>query len=362
MRNIFLAVSVFLLSACVSTVYTPPPLDPLETEKVRQNLQQEAIEYQLARRARMYDLAWPLLVSNTDFCAKNKPSIGVVLADLEAYADYVGGIKKEQLLQLGFADELQVLHVMAGGPADKAGLKTGDKLLAVNGEVVEDNSPTLVVKAISQSVKEDKNVNIQIKRVGETQTLEIESVDACDVPVKLSSSSSINAMATNSTIIINAGLMRAGTDDMIQHIIAHELAHVTLKHPKKVIYNSIVSGAFLYGPVLYAGGSVTDRVLKMTGSKRKGSLALRALAISAPYGDEFESEADYLGLYMWARAGGNLDSASDIFELFGRESPGSTWLRYTHPMSPERIIAAKRTVSEIKALQKAGQPLEPGKR
>lgn len=356
------SVLVFLvvLLGCASPSYRAPMLAADEMAQQQKQLQLAAIDFQRKRRARLYDLAWPLLVKNTVLCPKTRNSAGLVLADRAAYADFIGGLKAEQLANLGFADEAHILHVMKNSPADKAGLRAGMLVRGVNGIDFTGQKPSRLLKAISKAVKKgDQLLSLGVVAEGDMQEITLRPVKVCDVAVKLNKSGALNAYALDKSITFFAGLMRAADDDAVQAVLAHELAHVALRHPAKYKRNAVVSGAVLYGPVLYLSGNFADTALRMAGIKRKGSLASRALSVSAPYTDGFEAEADYVGLYMLARAGGNVEKGGEVFRLFARESPGSTWLHYTHPLTPERVLAARLTAEEISRKRATNKTLLP---
>ena len=64
----------------------------------------------------------------------------------------------------------QIQVVVPGGPADKAGLKTGDLIKAIDGQAIKD--PTGVSSAIASKKPGDK-VTIQIERNGLTQEIDV---------------------------------------------------------------------------------------------------------------------------------------------------------------------------------------------
>ena len=365
MRLFWLACSVIfpvLVAGCVSTKYQGPVPEEALTQTQQRLLQSEAVVFQLKRRQRLYDLSWPLLAANTDLCPVTRQSIGVVLADLEAYAKFIGGMSADELAAVGIADDLHILHVNKGSPADLAGFKAGMFIRAVNGEDVSGEKPGVVAKKITASIDEHELVTIRVMDGGAERDINSEATEVCDVAVKLSTSSSINALARDKTIAINAGLMRAADDDLVQYVIAHELAHVALRHPRKGAYNTVVSGAIVYGPVIYAGGALVDRALRLFKVDTPESLGMKWLSAVVPFSREFEAEADYVGLYMLARIGGNIERAAEIFSLFSREGPSSTWIRYTHPLTPERYVATELAIEEIRAKIAAGEDLMPEKR
>ncbi|MGH8082448.1 MAG: M48 family metalloprotease, partial [Lysobacter sp.] len=91
-----------------------------------------------------------------------------------------------------------------------------------------------------------------------------------------------------------------------------------------------------------------------------GDDSASTLAI-APFSRRMEAEADYTGLYMAALAGHDLSQAEQVWREMGINVTASSnkTVADTHPSSPERFVAIKRTVAEIQAKQQAGQPLRP---
>lgn len=345
----------FGVVSCATPDYAAPALSPEVTAQKQMELQRKAIDVQMTRRARLYDLAWPVLAANTEICPETRKSIGIVMADLEAFSNYVGGLTEEQLVSLGYQDNLRIIHVMAGSPAETAGLEAGMVIRAINEAAVDEGEAAQAMNAVGAAVKKDGAVTLGFQNA----EVEVEGAEVCQATIKLSTSSGLNATALGDEIVMYAGLMRALDDDEVQFVLAHELAHVALRHTRKYSRNAAVSGGVLYGPVLYAAGSLADRALKIAGVKRKGSLANRAVAVTAPYSKHFEAEADYVGLYMLARAGGSIEEVASVFELFATESPGSTWLEYTHPITPDRVAAVELTIEEIQQKQENGLPLVP---
>ncbi len=357
--NIFLLGIWLGLTGCISTQHQLPAPEPGQLAETQSEMQSEAIAFQMKRRARLYDLSWPLLEANAALCPKTRRSIGVVLADLEMYADLIGGLTADQIKAQGLADDTHLFHIIKGSPAKQAGLTSADFIRAVNGERVEADNSGKVTELIRKGAENGQPVQLHVAGKDGERTLEVSSVEVCDVLVKLSTSSALNALAQDKTMIVNAGLMRSADDDMVQYIMAHELAHLALRHARKGTWNTIASGAVLYGPVLYAGGAVIDRTLEVFGQNSKRSFARQGLARAMWFSQMFEAEADYVGLYMLARAGGDIDGAAEVFRLFAREAPASTWLRYTHPLTPELVAALEIAVQEIQAKQTRGEQLLP---
>jgi predicted Zn-dependent protease len=81
------------------------------------------------------------------------------------------------------------------------------------------------------------------------------------------------------------------------------------------------------------------------------------------FSQEFESEADYEGLYLAARAGFNIADAPDFWRRMAAEHPGSIKKNFaaSHPSSPERYLALENAVKEIESKREHGDSLLPEK-
>ncbi len=350
------ATHMALLGGCVGPKYQAPLLNDVALQAATKELQSNAMDVQLARRSKLYDLAWPVLSENTAFCQETRFSTGIVMADPKYLAKLIGGLQDEQLADLGVEDGIRIVHIMKGSPAAMAGLSPGMKLTSVSGEAVAtDAKLSKALKPISESLKETQQVTLGF----EDQSYNLQGTEICDIAVKMSQSSILNAYAFRQQIVINGGLLARLDEDAVQFIIAHEVAHIAANHQGKTIRNLVSSGAVIYGPVLIALGNIGDTLKPLTGSDNPVKLSGKALAATAPFSAAFEAEADYLGLYMFARAGGNLSAARNAFDLFATESPASTWIKYTHPLTPNRVVATQAGILEIEAKQAAGEELIP---
>ena len=79
------------------------------------------------------------------------------------------------------------------------------------------------------------------------------------------------------------------------------------------------------------------------------------------FSKEFEADSDYMGLYMAARAGFDINMAPNFWRRMAVEHPGSIKKNYmaTHPSTPERAAALRETIEEIEEKLRGGMPLAP---
>ena len=130
-------------------------------------------------------------------------------------------------------------------------------------------------------------------------------------------------------------------------VYSHELAHLILTHVNKKFLNRF--SAAMFGAVI---DSLVSADYWADYAGNKGELA---------YSKEFESEADYVGLYFAARAGVDLDKAISFFRTLAILDPKRIHSNYseTHPSTVERFLAMEKTIDEIHRKIATNQPLIP---
>jgi len=79
----------------------------------------------------------------------------------------------------------------------------------------------------------------------------------------------------------------------------------------------------------------------------------------AAFSQDFESEADYVGLYYTARAGYDIHNVPDLWRRMAVENPGAITMGNTHPSTSQRFVALEAAAAEIEAKRKDGRALQP---
>jgi|GEM_PF-337325 len=165
--------------------------------------------------------------------------------------------------------------------------------------------------------------------------------------------SKINASADGKAVYINTGMVRFTKDDNeLAYIIGHEFAHNIMKHIDAQKQNAM-AGAFL--------GALADGIAARYGaySKKDSFTAAGAESGILAYSPAFEQEADYIGLYLTARAGYDYHRVPDVWRrmsLFDREF---IYYTSTHPSNAERFVLMRKFIAEIDAKKAAKAPLFP---
>ena len=74
---------------------------------------------------------------------------------------------------------------------------------------------------------------------------------------------------------------------------------------------------------------------------------------------DFEREADYVGMYILARAGLPLDMVPGFWSQFAQINPTPISYASTHPTTAERFVRLQQTIEEIERKRAAGEELMP---
>lgn len=189
---------------------------------------------------RIAAIGYRLAIAGRDLCPRQGPVTGLLLHHLAEYerAD------RPALAAQGLDRGPGVLAVVADSPADAAGLRAGDVLLAVNGKAFP--SPTAIAankdSAVWRPMVEASETMLQdqlargpatlaVLRGAETLSLTLAPRAGCLLRIRLAHSGQKTAVAAGDYVVVSSGLLGvAQNDDELAFTIAHELAHVVLGH------------------------------------------------------------------------------------------------------------------------------------
>jgi len=162
----------------------------------------------------------------------------------------------------------------------------------------------------------------------------------------------LNAHADGQNVVVYPAMIDfANNDSQLAFVIAHEFAHNIMGH-MKALQRNVTIGALL--------GMAADIAVSSQGASTDGQFTqLGAQQGQLSYSSEFEHEADYVGLYILARAGFKLEDAPMFWREMSLAEPDAIYISTTHPNNPQRTIEMEKTVAEIRAKQKQGLPLLP---
>lgn len=312
-------------------------------EQVQNDL---ALDATLHEHARLLDIAFPLAAASAELCGGDvAPGFGLNIANLSNLREELRGAAQTRL-HLG--DAAQILHVVPNSPADKAGLKEGERIAGVGGHAIApgDDSAQNAMAAMRKAGKGPLEFEIAAQD-GATRKVGIAPVSMCSYSFFIAKSDAVNAFAEGDSVVVMTGMMRfAATDQELALVLAHEMAHDVMRDSQHMPASAI-PGAIVDFVVSDLFGFNTERVFTRGGGRS--------------YTQDFEAEADTLGLYMMARAGMDIDGAPEFWRRIAANYPESIKdsLSAAHPPSPYRFVLMKKTIAEIKDRETKGAALVP---
>jgi hypothetical protein len=271
--------------------------------------------------------------ANLALCANRSFLAGITPHYL---SQYDAAYRKAAARQFQLDTRPSVLAVAAGSPAEQAGLRAGDRLVAIDGQPFA----TAQAKADSGVFTDTEQALDLIDRVGADGALALRIERghvASDVSVRLAQGcgsrfqvvpgDNLKAQADGAYVQISAGSVAfAQNDGELASVLAHELAHNMLRH--RVTLER--QGALKQG--LFGPGARNARLIRAT-----------------------EIEADRLSPYLMANAGYDPRDAIRYWMRHGAQR-GDRWFRTgTHPRWRERVRLIETEVARIEAARAKGE-------
>jgi hypothetical protein len=334
-RHISLFAVTLLLSACsgLSGMHEPTVAE------------QDALQSLVAQQNRLDRVAAPLLVNNPAICKDNARNLlGFTAKNKYSYSEELSGATHQAL---GLNERLQVVNVLAGSGAARAGVHKGDGLVAVDDQPLPQgpHAERQAAAIIGPLVTGKQSVKLTVARSGANVALNVPLTLACAFSVELGNSDNVNAYSDGRRIVVTRGMMRfAQTDNELAYVLAKEMAHNVLGQQAK----QHISGTM---------GDIIDNLVLL----HPDMSTMNGMAGIKPYTPELDASADNLSLYMAARAGYSVDGAPRFWQRLAQQYPASVLNGYTaiHPMTSSRLSAMDKAAVEVKGKQAAGKPLMP---
>lgn len=334
-----------MVGGCVAPQSRIARADEAMIQAEAQAQREVAVQTIVERRARLQNLAFPIWKANADLCGEDtRVTSGTVVETASQYAEGDLAATFRGYLKLG--DRVSVTHVIPSSPADGL-LRPGDVLLGIGGVQIGSGAVGLsdLQRAVS-TMRPGLPASFRIERDGAPQDLSVVPVKVCSYAVHYQPGSEINAYADGSAVYVTAGMMRfVENDEELAVVLGHELAHNALGH---IDAQQVNAGVGLIFDILAAGAGVNTQ-----GAFTKAG--------RASYSQDFESEADYVGVYYLARAQTPISRAAMFWRRMAAENPGSIPGSYqaTHPSTAQRFSQLEKAVQEINAKSLSGTSLLP---
>jgi hypothetical protein len=349
------ALLLLALTACVGTTTQLAPLPKGAVEAEQEKQRELALQENEQQQARLDDIAYPILVMGASLCPND------LRTRLAARFATVGNYEKEMqpaaIRVLGLSDTLTVLTVTNGGPAARAGLSPGDHIVAVGVDALRAGTGT--VKEFTELLAKhreagNKQISVTLQRGKETRRIAIHLEEVCDYGSVVLQSSDLNAYADGENIYLTSTMMRFVDNDELRVVIAHEFAHNAMGHIKTRKKNS------LFGAIL---GAIGDLAMAAQGVNTGGYYTSQgAKAGAMVFSQDFEREADYVGLYALTLADLPINAAPTFWRHMGQTDPKSIGFAHSHPTTAERFVRMEQGIAEIEQKVTSKQPLQPNRK
>lgn len=281
----------------------------------------------LAERVRLHGVHWQLATNSTAMCPKLTRSAGLFTMTVPK------GELAASFNRLGISNEPTVVAVVPNSAAEIAGVKPGDIAVSMWGVPASDLAGA---RERARVARDGEPMPVVVRRNGKDVTLTLQPVLACDYPAVVSDGTEINAYADGERIVVTRGMMAfARSDDELALVVAHEMAHNTMRHMDAKKTNAVA-------------GLVGDLALAVLTRGAYSGTSISGAAAKA-YSQEFEAEADYVGLYMLANSGYSIQDAPKFWRRMATANPGSIKGSHTasHPSTAYRMVALEETAKEI---------------
>lgn len=267
-------------------------------------LRSAAFRIALDRRIRLLRVSEAIRVHGRELCAKKvSPVLGVIAT---SEGELARAFRETARRDFAVEGRVSLLWVEPGYAAAEAGLRAEDVILEVDGKRLR-RAADLYSR---HSGRIGTHMSLRVDRWGRVFDVQVPVNLGCFAASWMHDSDYVGAYMTGQQVIMTTGMLRfLESDDEIAVILGHEFAHYILRT-----------------------GSTPD----------------------------YEADADYMGCYLAARAGFEVDVAKGLWERYASLSPFSLGKKSrTHPGTAKRSLALEATIAEIRAKQARGVPLLP---
>ena len=354
--TLVIGLTVALLTGCAPKTVRPE-VSTAEAQREAVVQREFAGELYRKRSLRVNEVYRRLLVANAEFCQESQSSIGVSMFNVHSLTPtwhewtHEKSLAAQEAIEFYGADEfVRIMEVIPSSPAASVGLEVGDIVTQIGDvEIGVGKSARKALKKVGESNVLDKTIEISFVRNGEQYRVQVVPELTCQMPLALLRRDELNAYADGTNVYFTMGMLRfVENDDELALILSHEMAHNIRGHIESQQTNMLIGG--LIGAVIGGLAGSTDTTFSDIGQEA-GALA---------YSQEFESEADYVGVYLAGRAGYDVSQAAYLWRRLGAENPRSIHLEgMTHPSTTVRFKIVQKAGEEVAQKRDRGLPLIP---
>jgi hypothetical protein len=299
----------------------------------------------LLRQERIYRIAAPLIIKNAVLCrTQARPLLGFTAKNQYSYPHELTAAARQNL---GLDERLQVMQILDGSGAIRAGLKRGDILQTIQDLAIPTGpqAEPETARMLSPILKNLSEINITVIRQNQPITVNVPLTLACAFAIDVGNAQHVNAYADGRRILLTRGVLDSfAADEDVAVIIAREIAHNVLQHAKQqqqmATLSMVIDNLLLFKPDQIAANSSNG--IKITPEK-------------------MDQEADRLALFILARAGYDIATFTRVMQKLAQTPNSSQALTYLtlHPWTEGRQSVIQATIKEIRQKQSTKKALVP---
>jgi len=331
-------VLVAAAAACAKQTTQPASVAPEPVRAGQLTQQQLVIESDLRDQQRLDDVGHALLAAATPFCGGALGAhTGVRFVNVQSFPREHQDVARS----LGFTDTLVIVGVASGSTAARSGFLVGDRVIALDGgpPPTGPNAVSRLAGAVTARQTHVPRVTLAEggipfltdaasrddrggTRVGGQLRVAIPADTVCALDLVAARSDERNAWVDGVNVTVTSAMLRFVTDDdELAAVLAHEIAHNAMRHGQ-------------------AQGQDT-------------------IGRSTVFSEAAERDADYLSMYLLARAGRPTGKVTNFWRRMAQGQPGSVRYAPSHPTTGERFVRLEQAAGEVAQKVARGQDLRP---
>lgn len=295
------------------------------------NADAKLLEAVRAADLRVAAIGWRLATANVPLCDQMEAGMGVVVHTLDQFDPKA---RDSARAHFGFATPVAIEGVIAGSPAERAGLRPDDSLVRVGPVEIAKlagrpgTTDRLVAAQLGiAALPQDAPIEIDVIRAGAPVHVAVQPVPACRTRFELELDGGFGASADGAMVQIGSGFLDDYPDDQLAAVIAHEFAHNILRHRERLEARGVDYG-------LLAGFGANVKYFRQT-----------------------EVQADLLSAYLLANAKYPVRASVAFWQHFGPSKAGGILRSRSHPAWRDRVATLEAEATKIDAL--STRPLVP---
>lgn len=295
---------------------------------------QSQAEFEAVRDAdlELAAIGWRLSVANAMLCDRLEPGLGFQLHTLDQFDS---ASRRTAQKYFGFATPVAVEGVLAGGPAERAGIRRDDSLVRVGSVEIASmpgkpgTTQRLVATQLAiAALAPGEPIEVEAIRAGAPIKVTVSPVPACRSRFELRLASDYGASADGTMVQISSRFLETYTDEQVAGAVAHEFSHNILHHRDRLEARGVDFGM------------------------------LSGFGANVKYFRQTEIQADLLSVYLLANAGYSPRASIAFWKSFGPSKAGGIFRSRSHPHWRDRVATLEAEVAKIEAI--SARPMIPG--